>query len=86
MRRSCRPPASRFAWRDARLLPPGADTITLPDRVRFAQAEDYYATALHELCHATKHPTRCDRKRYAHENSKVSYAFEELVAKWARHF
>ena len=65
---------------------PGADTITLPDRVRFAQAEDYYATALHELCHATKHPTRCDRKRYVHENSKVSYAFEELVAEMGSAF
>lgn len=59
---------------------PGVDSITLPDRVRFEKAEDYYATALHELTHATKHEHRCDRKRYEHENSKVSYAFEELVA------
>ena len=65
---------------------PGADTITLPDRVRFDKAEDYYATALHELTHATKHPTRCDRKRYEHENSKVSYAFEELVAEMGSAF
>lgn len=65
---------------------PGADAITLPDRVRFTHAEDYYATALHELCHATKHPTRCDRKRYEHENSKVSYAFEELVAEMGSAF
>lgn len=65
---------------------PGADAITLPDRSRFRRPEDYYATALHELTHATTHPSRCDRKRYEHKDDKVSYAFEELVAEMGSAF
>ena len=52
---------------------PRTDEITLPDRERFERAADYYATALHELTHATAHPSRCARETR-------SYAFEELVA------
>jgi antirestriction protein ArdC len=65
---------------------PGVDAITLPDRARFAQAADYYATALHELAHATKHASRCNRPRYPHDDGKVSYAFEELVAEMGAAF
>jgi antirestriction protein ArdC len=65
---------------------PGADAITLPDRARFGCAADYYATALHELTHATQHERRCDRKRYAHESRLVAYAFEELVAEMGSAF
>ena len=56
------------------------DQITLPERARFAFADDFYATALHELTHSTKHKSRCDRQRYETQISGGAYAFEELVA------
>ena len=59
---------------------PNTDIITMPDRDRFGSAADYYATALHELTHATQHVSRCDRPRYETEVKKGAYAFEELVA------
>lgn len=59
---------------------PATDEITLPDRERFSTAYNFYATALHELGHATKKGNRCDRKPYASDNLKTQYAFEELVA------
>ena len=56
------------------------DHIQLPPFQAFADAESYYATALHELTHWTKHPSRLDRdfgrKRFGDEG----YAREELVA------
>ena len=37
------------------------DKVTLPEREQFATANGYYQTALHELGHATGHPSRMDR-------------------------
>lgn len=59
---------------------PAQDIIEMPNRDRFRAAADYYATALHELTHATKHPSRCNRPRYQTEVHRGAYAFEELVA------
>ena len=59
---------------------PATDEITMPDRDRFESEGDYYAVFAHELTHATKHPTRCDRKPYETDIAKGAYAFEELVA------
>ena len=67
----------------ARAYMPGADTITLPDRVRFEKAEDYYATALHELTHATKHPTRCDRNA---TSTKTARCLTRSRSWWLRWF
>ena len=56
-----------------------SDQILLPDRERFEKAEDFYATAIHELSHWTGHESRLDRtfvKRFGDE----AYACEELVA------
>jgi antirestriction protein ArdC len=58
---------------------PSTDTIYMPTRDRFSKAEDYYATALHELAHATKAKQRCDRPRYE-SDIRGARAFEELVA------
>ena len=59
---------------------PGPDRIQLPPFESFKDAESYYATALHELTHWTKHETRLardfGRKRFGDEG----YAREELVA------
>lgn len=61
------------------------DRITLPDRWRFQQAEDFYATALHELTHWSGHESRLNRtwgQRFGDE----AYAFEELVAEMGSAF
>ena len=40
---------------------PTTDSIHLPDKSQFPNAENYYATALHELGHWTGHEDRLDR-------------------------
>lgn len=65
---------------------PSTDQITMPDRERFVSANDYYATALHELTHATTHKSRCDRVPYESKIAKGAYAFEELVAELGANF
>ncbi len=55
------------------------DKITLPERGQFASADRYYATALHEMGHATGHPSRLDRDM-AHPFGSEGYAREELRA------
>ncbi len=59
---------------------PGPDRIQLPPFEAFRSVEAYYATALHELTHWTRHESRLDRdfgrKRFGDEG----YAREELVA------
>lgn len=55
------------------------DEIHMPDRERFATAENFYVVQLHELTHWTGHPSRCARdlkNRFGDE----AYAMEELVA------
>lgn len=59
---------------------PSTDEITMPDRARFADNADFYRVFAHELTHATKHSSRCDRKPYESKLPKGAYAFEELVA------
>ena len=63
---------------------PQADQIVLPARGQFPSAEAYYATALHELSHASGHQTRMDRKTF-YNGVKAgfgspAYAREELRA------
>lgn len=58
---------------------PSRDLVTLPEKDRFQSSSDYYATAWHELIHATGHKTRLDRDLNNGFGSK-DYAFEELVA------
>ncbi|MDT7953494.1 MAG: zincin-like metallopeptidase domain-containing protein, partial [Acetobacteraceae bacterium] len=58
------------------------DTITLPERGQFPSGDGYYATALHELGHATGHPSRLARDM-AHPFGSEGYAREELRAEIA---
>ena len=63
---------------------PQADQIVLPERRQFPSAEAYYATALHELSHASGHQSRMDRKTF-YNGVKAgfgspAYAREELRA------
>ena len=55
------------------------DTITLPERTQFPSGDRFYATALHELAHATGHPSRLARD-LAHPFGSEGYAREELRA------
>ena len=52
---------------------PTDDYIQLPMRSQFADANDFYSTATHELVHWSGAPHRLNR-------SELSYGFEELVA------
>lgn len=61
---------------------PSTDSITLPERHQFPSADNYYATALHELGHWTGHPSRLDRD-LAHPFGSEGYAREELRAEIA---
>ena len=54
------------------------DEIHLPPRNQFSEAGAYYATALHELGHWTRHYTRMDRKSGVFGTQE--YAREELRA------
>lgn len=58
---------------------PSDDIIQLPPSAWFAQPADYYATALHELCHWTGHQSRLNRVLGRRHNIEA-YAYEELVA------
>ena len=61
---------------------PSTDTIHLPDPVQFRTAEDYYATAFHEIGHWTGHASRLDRD-LSHPFGSEGYAKEELRAEIA---
>ncbi|KAI5911935.1 zincin-like metallopeptidase domain-containing protein [Azoarcus sp. PA01] len=58
---------------------PATDSIHLPDRGQFQTADNYYATALHELGHWTGHASRLDRD-LVHPFGSEGYAKEELRA------
>ena len=60
---------------------PAHDEIHLPDKSSFKGAYEYYATALHELGHATGHSSRMGRD-FGPFGSEV-YAKEELRAEMA---
>jgi putative DNA primase/helicase len=59
------------------------DSITLPERDQFDSADGYYATALHEIGHATGHPSRLNRQDLGHPFGSEAYAREELRAEIA---
>ena len=58
---------------------PATDSISLPDKGLFTSADNYYATALHELGHWTGHSSRLDRD-LSHPFGSEGYAKEELRA------
>ncbi len=58
---------------------PSRDEIHMPIKTAFRSTGDYYATALHELCHWSGAKSRLDRSltgRFGDDD----YAFEELIA------
>lgn len=61
------------------------DQIHLPPKEAFEDATRYYSTALHELGHASGHPTRLNRQM-GNSFGSVEYAKEELRAEMASLF
>ena len=63
---------------------PASDRITLPERDQFRTAALHDQTLLHELGHATAHPSRLDRPEFktGREDTRA-YALEELRAEMA---
>lgn len=59
------------------------DAITMPERPQFKTPDSFYATALHELGHATGHPSRLNRPDLGQPFGSTSYAREELRAEIA---
>ena len=64
---------------------PALDYVQVPAQPAFFDQINYYRTALHELTHATGHPSRLDRKLVNGFGSK-DYAREELVAEMGSAF
>lgn len=64
---------------------PGADYVQVPPQPAFYEQVNYYRTCLHELTHATGHPSRLGRKLSTSFGSK-DYAREELVAEMGSAF
>lgn len=58
---------------------PAHDRIQMPDISAFKGAAEYWSTMLHEMLHATGHPSRLDRN-LKNSFGSAEYAFEELVA------
>ena len=58
---------------------PATDSIHLPARNQFETNDNFYATALHELCHSSGHSSRLSRDMTGRFGDK-SYAKEELRA------
>lgn len=68
--------------RDSAFYRPSTDTIHLPGKEQFPTADNYYATALHELGHWTGHASRLGRD-LGHPFGSEEYAREELRAEIA---
>lgn len=63
---------------------PQDDLVVIPPFTKFYDKYSYYATQLHELCHATGHPKRMNRDQS--NKNKKDYAREELVAEISSSF
>jgi antirestriction protein ArdC len=72
----------RHGEADRAFYRPTTDSIHLPEKGQFPSADNYYATALHELGHWTGHSSRLDRDLTGSFGSE-SYAKEELRAEIA---
>lgn len=66
---------------------PARDRVIMPPESSFPTATNYYSTALHEVGHATMHPSRLDRKVGLETvRGSEEYAREELRAEMASLF
>ena len=72
-------PARIIETGDRAFYQPATDTIHLPARADFINAEAFYSTALHEMTHSTGHKSRLDRD-FSGRFGTEAYGFEELIA------
>ena len=56
------------------------DVVEMPNMGQFEDGEHFYAALLHELAHATGHPSRLNRFEKAEGDREERYGYEELVA------
>ncbi len=63
-----------------------SDVIHLLPKEAYKDINEYYATALHELCHWTGHGSRMNRELVGERENKELYAKEELRAELASTF
>ncbi len=63
---------------DRAFYSPSRDAIVVPHPSNFSSPESYYAVVLHELVHASGHPSRLDRS--GGPRGTPLYYFEELCA------
>ena len=75
----------RYDGGDKAYYSPKQDMIHLPKPDAFESEYAFNATALHELAHATGHPSRLNRDQSGGFGS-AAYAYEELVAEMASCF
>jgi antirestriction protein ArdC len=75
----------RYDKTDTAFYSPRHDTIHLPPKVMFSDAQAFYGVALHELGHWSGHPSRLNRD-LAHRFGSEGYAREELRAELASFF
>ncbi len=59
---------------------PAGDYVQLPSFAAFREPLGYYATAMHEITHWTRHPDRLDRNFGQKRFGDNGYAMEELTA------
>jgi antirestriction protein ArdC len=67
---------------------PSRDTIVMPAKDLFANAEEYYSTLFHEMAHSTGHTTRLAREGIVEMQpfGSAVYSKEELVAEMGSAF
>ena len=61
---------------------PATDTVVVPMLSQYAEVDEYYSTAFHELTHSTGKKSRCDREdeKAGSRFGNQAYSREELVA------
>jgi antirestriction protein ArdC/phage/plasmid primase-like uncharacterized protein len=74
--------AIHYNGNDRAFYRPLTDSIHLPEKGQFPSAENFYATALHELGHSSGHQNRLNRD-LSHPFGSEGYAKEELRAEIA---
>jgi antirestriction protein ArdC len=59
-----------------------SDSICLPEKSLFKSLQGFYGVVMHEMAHATGHPSRLDREKDIFPGDE-DYAYEELVAEFS---
>jgi antirestriction protein ArdC len=70
---------------DRAFYAPAADYVQVPPPQAYFEPINWHRTALHELAHATGHPSRLNRDQSGSHGTR-KYAFEELVAELSAAF